>query len=297
MSGVHICPLCGATSSVERHAEPFPVRECACGLAFLWPQPSEKELQELYSEEYYKSWGVAGENDELPRQMKHLTFASRLHDIETLIPSPGKVLDVGCATGYFLEVAQSFGWEVAGVELSAYSAGLAAAKFGKQIFNGTLEQAAYPAATFDLVTLSDLIEHVPDPLAFLNEVRRILKPGGLVVIVTPDLQSLTERVMRGKWSHYKLEHIYYYSQATINSCLEKSGFTPVKIKPAPKYLNLAYIINQFAIYPHPLLTPLARILDQLVPQRLKQHNIPVLCGEMMVIARSPSVDGVGSVND
>lgn len=297
MPEVHICPLCGGTSSALRHAAPLPVRKCACGLAFLWPRPTEEMLEKIYSEEYYKSWGVAGENDELPRQMKHLTFASRLHAMEELIPVPGKVLDVGCATGYFLEVARSFGWEVAGVELSAYSAGLAAAKFGKRIFNGTLEQAAYAEATFDLVTLSDLIEHVPDPVAFLNEVRRILKPGGVVMIVTPDVQSLTERVMGGKWSHYKLEHIYYFSPATITACLIKSGFIPVRTEPAPKYLNLDYIINQFVIYPHPVLTPLVKLLGRFIPQRLRQFNIPIRCGEMMAIARSPVPVEPGSMND
>ena len=297
MPDVHICPLCGGTSSSERHAGPLPVRECTCGLAFLWPRPTEEMLEKIYSEEYYKSWGVAGESDELPRQMKHLTFASRLREIEALIPSPGKVLDVGCATGYFLEVAQSFGWEVAGVELSAYSAGLAAAKFGKLIFNGTLEQASYSDASFDLVTLSDLIEHVPDPVAFLNEVRRILKPGGVVMIVTPDLQSLAERVMRGKWSHYKLEHIYYFSPVTIDTCLKKSGFIPVRTEPAPKYLNLDYIVNQFVTYPHPVLTPFVKLLGRLIPQRLRQLNIPIRCGEMMAIARSAVSLKPGSMND
>lgn len=297
MPDLHLCPVCGATASVVRHSDPLPVRECACGLAFLWPRPTEEMLTAFYSEEYYRSWGVAGENDELPRRMKHLTFASRLHSIEAFISSPGKVLDVGCATGYFLEVAQSLGWEVAGVELSAYSAGLAGSKFGKRIFNGTLEQAVYPDGTFDLVTLSDLIEHVPQPVAFLREVRRILKPGGLVMIVTPDLHSLSERVMHGKWSHYKQEHIYYFSPPTIKSSLEKSGLVPVMIKSAPKYLNLDYIINQFVIYPHPLLTPLVKVFGRILPQWLKQFNLPIRCGEMMAVARNPLAAASGSKND
>lgn len=291
MADRHICPLCGGGDSVERHAAPLPVRVCSCGLAFLWPRPSEEQLKEIYSEEYYKSWGVAGEDDALPRRMKHLTFASRLRAVEALAIPPGKVLDVGCATGYFLEVAAERGWDVAGVELSAYSAGLAAAKFGERIFNGSLEQAAFPDEAFDLVTLSDLIEHIPQPVSFLHEVRRILKPGGLVLIVTPDLGSLSERIMGGKWSHYKVEHIYYFSAGTITSCLKKAEFKPLLVKSAPKYLNLDYIINQFSIYPHPVLTPLVTAIGRLLPGSLKQLNMPIRCGEMMVMAQKPIVPG------
>lgn len=295
MTDLHVCPLCGSGDSVERHAAPLPVRECSCGLAFLWPRPSEENLKEIYTEDYYKSWGLEGENDALPRRMKHLTFASRLRAVEALNVAPGKVLDVGCATGYFLEVASERGWDVAGVELSAYSAGLAAVKFGERIFNGSLEQAAFHDGAFDLVTLSDLIEHVPHPLAFLHEVRRILKPGGLVMIVTPDLGSLSERVMKGKWSHYKVEHLYYFSAATLTACLEKAGFVPVMTGSAPKYLNLDYIINQFAIYPHPVLTPILTAIGRLLPKGVKQLNVPIRCGEMMVMGQK--LVSPGSSND
>ena len=283
MFETHICPLCGDSGSVERYEAPLPIRDCACGLTFIWPRPTMDELNEIYTEEYYKSWGIEGEDDALPRAMKHLTFAYRLRKIAQVV-RPGKVLDVGCATGYFLEVASRFGWEVTGVELSAYSARLAASKFGERVFNGSLEEAAFPDASFDMVTLSDLLEHIPDPLSFLREVRRILKPGGGVMIVTPNVDSLTERVMRGKWSHYKGEHLFYFSPLTIRACLEKSGFAAGKVSSAPKYLNLAYVLNQFTIYPHPVLTPLLKMVDCLIPERLKKVSVPIRCGEMMVLA-------------
>ena len=166
-----------------------------------------------------------------------------------------------------------------------YSAGLAQKKFGERVYNGTLENAGFADETFDLVALSDLLEHVPSPLSFLKEVWRILKPGGMVMIVTPNAASVTERLMRGKWSHYKSEHLYYFSPTTVETCLVRADFTPVVIKPAPKYLNLEYIVRQFTNYPHPLLTPVLKTIGRLLPRGISTSNFPVLCGEMMALAR------------
>lgn len=281
------CPLCGSCVNHARHETPLPIRTCACGLTFLWPRPSAGELGEIYSEEYYLSWGVAGENEDSPRSMKHRTFAARLDTVKRHM-AVGKVLDVGCATGFFLEAAQEHGWDVYGVELSRYAARLAQKKFGGRVFNGTLEEAGFADNEFDLVALSDLLEHIPDPLHFLGEVWRILKPGGMAMIVTPNVASLSERLMRGKWSHYKTEHLYYFSPRTIGKCLVTLGFEPLFVKSAPKYLNIDYMVNQFTNYRHPLLTPILSLIGWLLPRGLKKNNFPVLCGEMMALARKGS---------
>jgi 2-polyprenyl-3-methyl-5-hydroxy-6-metoxy-1,4-benzoquinol methylase len=170
------------------------------------------------------------------------------------------------------------------VELSEYSSRLAQKKFPGRVYNGTLERADFPQDTFDLIALSDLLEHVPSPLSFLREVWKILKPGGMIMIVTPNAASLTERLMRGKWSHYKSEHLYYFSPSTIEACLIQVGFVPIAIKQAPKYLNLDYIIRQFTNYPHPLLTPVLRTIEKIMPRSVRASNFPVLCGEIMALA-------------
>jgi SAM-dependent methyltransferase len=216
--------------------------------------------------------------------MKRQTFAARMDAVSEHMTA-GKVLDVGCATGFFLEIAQERGWDVYGVELSTYAARLSQKKFGKNIFNGTLEAACFADNEFDLIALSDLLEHIPEPLAFLQEVRRILKPGGMAMIVTPNVASLSERLMRGKWSHYKTEHLYYLSPRTIGRFLERSDLAPIGIETAPKYLNLDYIISQFTNYPHPLLTPFLKMLGYILPSSLRKWNVPVLCGEMLILAR------------
>jgi SAM-dependent methyltransferase len=278
------CPACG-----QHHLRPLyaqaalPLKICDCGLVSLHPQPTEEELRALYSADYYASWGIAGDEPNSTRLMKRATFASRLAVLPPGV-KPGKVLDVGCATGAFLDVARDAGWDVYGVELSSFSSGIAQQTFGERVFCGMLHQAGYATESFDLVTLSDLLEHVSDPGEFLVEAHRVLRDGGTLLIVTPNVDSATNKLMKQGWSHYKQEHLWYFSPETLRCLLENHGFVVESARPAPKYLNLAYIINQFRVYPHPLLTPLCRALDFVVPEGLKTKLFPVLCGEMVVVA-------------
>ena len=188
-----------------------------------------------------------------------------------------------------MEVANESGWETHGVELSEFSSSIARKTFGDRVFCGQLHEAAYPDSHFDLVTLSDLLEHVPDPGTFLDEVRRVLTRKGILLIVTPDIGSLSFRIMGRRWSHFKLEHLWYFSASTLSRLLARHGFSIQYIRPAPKHLNLAYIINQFSVYHHPVLTPICRLLDIITPTWLKTRNTPVLCGEMIVMA-APAAD-------
>lgn len=283
-----VCPVCGERRLRQLFANaPLPLQFCQCGLVSLFPQPTESELRALYSADYYTSWGIAEDEPSSTRQMKRSTFASRL----AALPSgllPGKVLDVGCATGAFLDVARASGWDVYGVELSSFSCDIARKTYGDRVFCGMLHQAAFANESFDLITLSDLLEHVTNPGEFLDEAHRIMKPGGILLIVTPNKDSISSRLMRQSWSHYKREHLWYFSPETIVRLLGQHGFAVDTVRPAPKYLNLAYIINQFRVYRHPLLTPLCGLLDRIVPAFFKARVVPILCGEMIVVASRKS---------
>jgi len=252
-------------------------------MVYLHPRPPIDELKPLYGREYYDSWGSTTRDASAAREMKKRTFARWLRTIGRSLDK-GKVLDVGCAMGYLLEAAQEQGWDVYGVELSEYSASLAREKFGDRIFNGSLEDARLDGSAFDLVTLSDVLEHVPDLVPFLGEIRRILRGDGFLMIVTPDVSSLTAKVMRSRWSHLKPEHLYYFSPSSVKDLLSRCGFSVVLSEGAPKYLNLRYVLNQFRTYEHRLLTPTIKLLDRLLPPSMKDTNVPFYCGEMMVLA-------------
>ena len=279
------CPLCGGKGANVKYKWNFAhLLECKCGFAYLDRHPSTEELNTLYSADYYASWGFAGEEGITLGAMKKRTFSKHLSKIHEHAEI-GKILDVGCATGFFLEVAKNEGWDVYGVELSKFAANLARKKLGASIFNGFLEDSNFDNDFFDIITLFDLLEHVPSPHSFLSEVHRILKPGGKLLIVTPDMGSLSSTIMGKKWSHYKDEHLYYFSRETIKLMLQKNGFYPLSTKAALKYLSLRYIVGQFSVYKHPLITPLLKGIEKLMPNFMNDINIPLYCGEIIVISQ------------
>lgn len=254
-------------------------------MRFLHPQPSDEELREIYRCDYYLSLGITGADADAPKAMKQHTFRRQFESLGWQ-GEPGKILDVGCATGLFLEVAAGLGWQPYGVELSRFAAQKAQERFGDRISHGTLAQARYPEAFFDAVTLFDLLEHVREPGPFLGEVHRVLRPGGRLLLVMPDAASPSARLMGAHWPHYNAEHLHYFSPATVTRLLAACGFTVQRVEKAAKYLTLNYIFNQIRRYPRRLVSPLASCAAALLPDRAKALKLRLYCGEMLVVARS-----------
>lgn len=285
MTSYPACPVCGGTTPDQIFPDAvIPLLKCSCGLVFQSSIPSQEELESLYGESYYKSWGLDSDVDEITRVMKRSTFRNRLSGIPDHLKK-GRILDVGCATGYFLEEAQNIGLEPWGVEISPYSAAIARQKFEDRIYEGTLETAGFPEGHFDVITLSDLLEHVTDPTLFLREVKRILAENGLLMIVTPNVASLSARLMADRWTHFKREHIWYFSPGTIKSLLALNGFQLVSCHGAKKYLSIDYVHRQFSCYRHPVLTPVSSMISSILPPSVTTRPFPVFCGEMLVTAR------------
>ena len=195
------------------------VYQCAkCGLAFTHPQP--EALDEQYDSGYF----------DLYRKRHDFRLRrgdARLRRIE-LIREPGRLLDIGCSLGYFVEAANARGWQASGVEISSY-ASEEARKLGLDVKTGVLEDVGYPDKSFDCVTMWDVLEHVPDPTKHMLEVRRVLADGGLVVIGTPNMGHSLFKMKRERWRHLKpREHIYYFRRSSIASLLWKTGFEVVQ---------------------------------------------------------------------
>lgn len=141
-----------------------------------------------------------------------------------LLTGPGALLDVGCSLGYFLEAAASRGWSAAGVDISRHATREARC-LGFDVRTGTLEQAGYPEAMFDCVSMWDVLEHVAAPVAHMLEVRRILKPGGIAAIGTPNIAHIRFRLERGRWRHLKpAEHVFYFCPTSMRALLSRTGF-------------------------------------------------------------------------
>jgi SAM-dependent methyltransferase len=137
-------------------------------------------------------------------------------------------LDVGCATGALLAALRDAGWEPQGVEISAAQAAYGEARHGLPIRIGTLESAAFPDASFDLVHASHLIEHLNSPASFLVEVGRLLAPGGLLALTTPNADGFQARLLGPRWRSAIYDHLYLFSLRNLSELLESKGFAVMR---------------------------------------------------------------------
>ena len=214
------CNVCGSEVArllVEKNGHR--VYQCDdCQLAFTHPQP--ESLEEQYDRSYFDLYRRR-------RQFRLRRSDARLRQIELMI-APGRLLDIGCSLGYFVEAANARGWQARGTEISPHACE-EARKLGLDVVcTGRLEEA-HPeldsGGSFDCVTMWDVLEHVPDPTAHMRQVHRILAPGGLVVIGTPNLAHAMFKLKRDRWRHLKpAEHIYYFSEPSVRRLFEAVGF-------------------------------------------------------------------------
>jgi len=164
-----------------------------------------------------------------------LFFPERRQGIEgevMFLPAqPGaKVLDVGCGSGERLEKMRGLGWTVSGIDFDEKAVGMAKER-GLDVSCGTIPGIWFPPETFDAITMSHLIEHVPDPIELLKECRRILKPGGRVVVTTPNSSSWAHRLMKEHWRGLEPpRHLHVFGPSSIEQTLRKAGFDVVFVR-------------------------------------------------------------------
>ena len=263
---VSSCALCGSGGRSTLFEEPpFSVVRCStCGLVYVTPRLSpDALLEEIYDESYWKSDSpkVRGYADySAERAFYERTFRIRAKFVRRFAAPPGKVLDVGCAAGYYLSTAREDGWECAGVEPSRPIAETARKNLpGVEIFTGLLEDAPFEKETFDLVTLWDVVEHTPDPVSFLRAAASMVKPGGILVLETQNVDSLFARILGRKWQHYKhSEHLFHFSPYTLRRLLEDAaGLTILSMtsRYGGKLVSPAFIAERVGRI-HPLLSRL-----------------------------------------
>lgn len=257
-----------------------------CGLVFLNPQPSDDELARIYGADYF----LGTETDEgrrAARALKQATAQSYLNEIQRYRGSArGQMLEVGCGEGDFLELAETAGWDVTGIEYSSTASERARQRLKRGcVLCGELRDAALPSEKFDLCVLSDVLEHVRSPLEFLREIHRVLKPGGTLFIATPSIDSWSARLLRQKWMEFKAEHLTYFDRQTVQTALFKSGFREAIVQPGWKILSLDYVSKHFERYPVPTMTPLVNFVARVLPKGMRQRHRRVVASGIMAFAR------------
>lgn len=157
-----------------------------------------------------------------------------------------KILDVGCAAGFFLTVAQENNFEPYGVELNAWLADYGRKKFNlTHITTGTLEKAKFRDGFFDYVTLWEVLEHVPHPMQTLQEINRITRKKGYLIISYPDYSSIFAKIFGRRWWFLLSHHIYYFTPKTMKQMLEKAEYTIIEDKMHWQMLKLVYMLDMF----------------------------------------------------
>jgi len=169
----------------------------------------------------------------------------------------GRLLDVGCATGGFLEVARENGFDVVGVEVSGAAAECARRQYGLEVLEGDLSSASLPSKSVDVVTMWDVIEHLPDPGRVLLEAARVLRPGGVLLLTTGDSSSLWARVTGRCWPLLTPpQHLFFFTPLSLKKLLAANGFSSPKIVYPGKRVRLGFILFKARESFGPIVAPL-----------------------------------------
>lgn len=241
------CPACGH----DGHGRAISVRGyqyliCSrCGSARLDPLPS-LGAGDLYDQGYFFQSLQGGYQDYGADELLHRRNArERLARIEANgVAPPGRILDVGCAHGFFLDEALRRGWRTSGVEISPYAGPIARSR-GHEVFE-TLDAALREGAgRFDAVSFFQVLEHLPDPAAALRAAAALLRPGGLLIVETWDLSSWTARLSGKRWQQiYPPTVIHLFTRAGLFDLAARTGFVEGKIGRTTKLVSAGTVLGQ-----------------------------------------------------
>lgn len=287
------CIICDSESEIKKFrylcTDFFECTEC--GLVRTLPFPAEAQIVDHYRKKF-----DCGNYSTLRSHMDsyQAIYESYISLIKIRAGNlEGKrILDIGCFSGDFLDLARREGALTYGIELQKDAYEIAAARHGERILNCSFEKAVFDIK-FDIITLFGVIEHVTHPEALLKMTSSLLVEGGLVVIQTPNAGSFFAKVMQKYWPPYApIEHIHYFSRVNIHRLLEKFNFTRIETRRHFKKLSIHYVYGMLLNFGpefHSLLSPLIKML----PDWLKSRKMTFYVGEMLVTAEKRSGKDIG----
>ena len=200
------------------------VRCWSCGLVCLDRMPSVSELESYYNTEFQV---------DRERQERKITgqYHPMLRVLEQLLPHKGRLLEIGCSYGHFLSKARADGWVVEGVEISQSAAAWAQETLSLRVHNGTLEKVSPELKSpFDAVAMFHVLEHAPEPGRLVLQAKELLRPGGVLVIRTPNASSWIAKRCGATWEWLTPPaHIHIFSPASLRILMERAGFRIVSV--------------------------------------------------------------------
>ena len=244
------CPLCGSEERQENVYvfPPFAVARCRrCRLWYLHPRLAEPVMHASYVDDSYFEGGAAGYSSyQAQEQTLRPTFRRFLAELDRRKMTGGRLLEVGCAYGFFLDEARCCFAHRTGTDYSPAALEKARDKADHVILGGTAELP--PGELFDCIAVIHVIEHIYDPVGFLRTLAGHLRPGGWMVLATPDMGSLWRPLMRYRWPFFKIpEHVTYFDQRTLAELLHRSGYEAVQSLPYASVFSFDLIGEKLAI--------------------------------------------------
>jgi 2-polyprenyl-3-methyl-5-hydroxy-6-metoxy-1,4-benzoquinol methylase len=215
------CPVCdNGKPSFWAAVGGYVYRQCGgCGLIYLQRTPSASDLESYYNKQF-----------QVDRKRQERMVAGQCHPmlrvLEQLLTGRGRLLEIGCSYGHFLSMAEANGWVVEGVEISRSAAVWARQNLGLRVHSGTLEEMSPKLKrSFDAVAMFHVLEHAPEPERLVLQAREFLRPGGILLIRTPNASSWIAKRCRTTWEWLTPPaHIYLFSPVSLRILLEGAGF-------------------------------------------------------------------------
>lgn len=223
------CSICGQKTEklifgdIAKNSNSYSVYECMpCQIWITHPKPSFEELSLLYSTGNYRAKTGKRFNPVLESIIRFLT--TRKRDRIKKYIRKGRILDIGCGRGLFLDIMAKDGWAVTGYEFDQKSASYAVNNYGLEVYSGALKNK-FEDESFDVVNINHVLEHLEDPDETLSECHRVLRKGGLLVVAVPNIDSLQAKFGKSNWFQLDLPcHLFHFSTQSLVSLIEKNYF-------------------------------------------------------------------------
>ena len=290
----HNCSVCGSdkaqTFMLPRDGESDPAKlygaasgipgtqqlvKCSdCGMIFESPRYDAQTIIKGY---------MASQEAEHDSQysMRVTSFYRALKKHARYLPACGsKVLDIGTAGGAFLDAAKQYGYDAYGMEPSADLAARGKAR-GLKIEQGTIESHTFAPGSFDMVCLWDVIEHLPDPKSALGEIRKLLKPGGVLLINFPDIGTWQAKFAGRRFWWFISVHLHHFTEKSIRDICARTGFEAFHFQKYWQILEFGYLERMAVHYK----IPLAAVITRLTPGFIQRIQIPYYASQTTALAR------------
>lgn len=284
------CDLCGATAASRLlHCERLdgPLVRCdRCGLIYVGERQhdftfagADEEKSRRLAERVRALSLVDDAVEAAEAPWREMLFADRLRRLQRFVTG-GRLLEVGCASGEFLRLAARAGFQVEGVEPDPHTSAQARQTPGLRVLTGTLTQAGYPADSFDVVVLFHVLEHLDSPRQTVREIHRLIKPGGILAVETPNIDTIWFRLLRSRWRQFIPDHYYFFTPQTLGRLLHEAGFQLLQVRRVGKPLSVRLLVDRIRRLNAPVGAKLSHLVRTL---GLEHRTLYLNLGDVMLI--------------